>query len=289
MFSSIFLPITLALIMFGVGMSIRFRDLKRMLRYPKAMFIGLLCQMLVFPALAFGLAWLAGEFLGMPTGVQAGLVLVAICPGGTTANLVTYLIRSNVALAIILTAANSLLVLVTIPVLLKLNIETFIPGEQVGADLPAGEIVAELLLLVILPSIIGVSLRHYRPTWYEVLDKYMRYLLPAMMGVAFLGVMFLDKGGAGVNWSSVPPLLGLGLVLNIAGIAMGHFLSGWMGLKKSNQLTIAIQVGLQNIGLALQIAENMLGDQTMAEVAVIYGSFTFFSTLGGAWLLKKST
>jgi BASS family bile acid:Na+ symporter len=284
MFSDYFLPATLAIIMFGLGLTLTVKDFKRLLHYPKALFVGLICQMVLFPLLAFTMAWGIGELFGLAATVQVGLVLVTICPGGSTSNLVDYLLRANVALGVSLTSVNSFLTLFTIPFFLNLAFNLFM-GETQYIDLPFWDTVRRILLLVILPTAVGMVLRAKWPAFALKAERPFSWGGTGLLALAFLGVLFLDEGGQqemgtpSLTFMTVLPLVLMGLILNSGGMSLGYFTGQATGLGPRNRLTIAVEVGLQNISLALVIAAEQLNEPKMAEVAVIYGSFTFITTL----------
>ncbi|MEZ5070565.1 MAG: bile acid:sodium symporter [Bacteroidales bacterium] len=118
LFSEIFLPVTLAVITLGMGLSLTTRDFRRIFAQPKAVIIGLCCQMILLP----GIAFLIARSVHIDPLYSVGLMIIAACPGGATSNLITYILRGNVALSISMTAINSLITLITIPVIVTLSL-----------------------------------------------------------------------------------------------------------------------------------------------------------------------
>ena len=121
-FADIFLPVTIAIITLGLGLSLTFSDLGNVFYYPKGLIVGLLCQLILLPVIAFSIAGVTG--LGSELAV--GLVLISVCPGGATSNLINYLVRNNVALTISLTATNSLITIFTIPLITQIALNIFL-------------------------------------------------------------------------------------------------------------------------------------------------------------------
>ena len=124
--TSIFLPLALGIIMLGLGLSLTLDDFKRVVLYPKAILIGLVCQMILLPTICFVIALT----FGLPPELAVGLMLLAASPGGATANLYSHLSKGDVALNISLTAVNSLLTLFTLPFIVNFSIGYFLEVKQ---------------------------------------------------------------------------------------------------------------------------------------------------------------
>lgn len=269
--------------MAGMGLSLRVEDFRNLFRHPKDVIVGLVAQMLVLPAIAFGLASIGG----FRPEIAVGFVLISACPGGSSSNLINYLLKANVPLSISLTALNGLLTTITIPLVVNLGMTVFM-GQTKQISLPFGETMASIGLVVIVPVIIGMLIRHFATRFADQLEKPLRYILPALLLLAYLGVMFFDKKDpAQPSILSYAYLLPIAIALNILSMTAGFFLGRITRLPKSSQTTIAVEVGLQNSALAIFIASTLLGNREMAMVAVVYGAFTFFSTAGLAYLLNR--
>lgn len=281
-FSHIFLPIVLAVIMLGMGLSLTFSDFKRVLQYPKGILIGLFCQLVLLPSIAFGIARVSG----LPPAMQVGLVLIASCPGGISSGLLTHLFRGNVALSISLTSLNSLITLLTIPAMVNLGLLLFM-GEQQRVWLPVGRTAFEIFVLTVLPAMVGVLIRRRYIEWSVWLEKPLRYIMPILLMLAFLGVMFLEEKG---NWNSVSEFVRItpfALLLNFLGMTCTFVITKLANFEKSIQLTLPIEAGLHNSSLAIFIASAVLNDPQIAMVGVSYGSITFFSTALFSWIIYK--
>lgn len=282
LFSDYILPVILAIIMFGVGSSLEVKDFKRIVQHPKTILTGLAGQMLLLPALAFGIAALSP----LPPLIKAGLVLIAACPGGTASNLITYLLRGKVALSVSMTAVNSFLILLTVPLLVRLGLQVF-AGEQAQIHFPIGNTILKIFLTTLLPVCLGIFFRRKYRRKAEGLQHIFRWLLPALLAAAFAGVLFIDEGKETVSWQEFTRFFPYALALNISAMLAAFFLTRIILPQPRSWYTIAIEVGLQNSGLALFVASTLLDYKEMAVVAVVYGSFSFFSTAGTAWLLKR--
>jgi len=282
LFSEYFLPITLAIITLGMGLSLTDRDFRNIFVQPKAVITGLCCQMILLPLIAF----LIARSIQINPLFKVGLMIIAACPGGATSNLITYLLRGNVALSISMTAINSLITLVTIPVVVTLSLKLFIHQES-AIHLNVSETILKVFLITILPAFIGTRIRKWRSEFADHLERPLRIVMPVLLLVIYLGVIFLDRGSEPATWNDFITIFPYAILLNVTAMLAGLVVARSLRLGVKNQYTIAIEVGLQNSGLAIVVAVTLLGSQAMALVPVVYGSFTFFSTLLFGWIVKK--
>jgi len=281
-FSELLLPITLVLITLGLGLSIRLEDLKNLVKDPKNITVGLLSQLILLPLIAFSIAWI---FAPNPL-YAVGLILIAVCPGGATSNLVTFMINGNVALSVSLTAVNGIITIYTIPIFTRLALNIFL-GQDSDIDFSLWEAVVRITLITVLPAASGVLIRNWWPQMALKMEKPLRYVLPVLLFMVYAGVLFLEDGGSSPQPQDYFQVLPLALLLNFLAISAGFFFPAFFGIGKRNRYTIAIEVGLQNSTLALLIALSMLGNPTISLVPVVYGSFSFFTTWGLGYVAKR--
>jgi BASS family bile acid:Na+ symporter len=282
LFSEIFLPVTLAIITLGMGLSLTQKDFRNIFVQPKAVIVGLSCQMILLPLIAFGIA----SLFRMDPFFKVGLMIIAACPGGATSNLITYLLRGNVALSISMTALNSLITLITIPIIVTLALGAFV-HQDASIHLRVGQTIINVFLITIVPAYVGTRIRKWKPGFADGLERPLRIILPLLLLVIYAGVIFLNGEEESAGKMEFIRLFPLALLLNIVAMVTGFLVSRSLRLKVINQFTITIEVGLQNSALAIFVAATLLGNNTMAMVPVVYGSFTFFTTLGFGWLVKK--
>ncbi len=281
-FSNYFLPVTLGIITLGMGLSLTDRDFSNIFIRPKGFITGLCCQIVLLPVIAF----LIARFVPMDPLFKVGLMIIAACPGGATSNLVTYLLRGNVALSISMTASNSLITLITIPVVVTLSLTLFI-HQDAAFKLDVADTLLNIFLITILPAFIGTRIRKWRPVTADRLERPLRIVMPLLLLLIYLGVIFIDQGQESITRSDFISLFPYALLLNFAAMATGWIVARLMKLRVLDQFTITIEVGLQNSGLAIVVAVTLLDSHMMGLVPVVYGSFTFFSTLFFGWLVKK--
>lgn len=281
-FSGYFLPVTLAIITLGMGLSITHRDFKNVFFRPRAVLVGICCQILLLPLIAFGVAM----FTNIDPYFKVGLIIIAACPGGATSNLVTYLLNGNVALSISMTALNSIITLVSIPVNVSLALMVFLHTEA-EIKLDVWDTILKVFLLTIVPAYIGVTIRHRKSAFAERLNRPLKVILPLILLVVYLGVLFIDEGSETATPRDFFNLMPYALLLNALSMFLGWQIAYLTKLKRVDRYTIAIEVGLQNSALAIFVASTLLGNREMALVAVVYGSFTFFSTAFFGWGIKR--
>ena len=280
--SSYLFSIAIALVMLVIGLSIRFQDFKRVYTQPKALISGLVLQMLVLPAVAFiiALIW------PLKPVHQMGLVLIAACPGGTTSNLLSYLLKGRVALSVSLTSFNSFLILFTIPAILNLA-GSFFKVSSSEVSLSLWETLRTLLVTVIIPVSIGILINQYFRKLADKLQQIIRILLVAglVTGLAY----FVFQSANGNNWFSSFQWLIFwpALALNISTIFIGWITGRFIGISKTGSYTIAIEMGLQNSALAIFIAGELIGNSSMTLVATLYVGFSFVSTAIFILIIKK--
>jgi BASS family bile acid:Na+ symporter len=273
-FSTYLLRISIGLIMFGMGLNLTVNDFRNIVLHPRALVVGLLAQMVWLPLLAFIIIFI----FPVSDEIKVGLFLVAICPGGATSNLLNFLLNGNLALCVSLTSVNSLITQFSIPVLLNLILGFYL-GSSADIHLPFWESVMHILLITALPVIVGIFVRNRWEAWAQKMRTPFKYILPVFMGIALIGAIFLEKKDpisiTTQDWLWVFPIT---LLLNVGGMLGGAFFSRLASLDKRTQMTIGIEVGLQNTTLAIVIALSFLKSPFIAVPAAMYALFTFFTT-----------
>jgi len=266
----------LATIMFGVGLSINFNDLRQIYRSPKAFVLGLISQMILLPLIVF----LIVGFTDLPPVIKVGFIILSACPGGTTSGFVTVLFRGNVALSVSLITVNSLITLLTIPLLVNIALTVF-TGRHSPFELPLVQTFLQIFFVTLLPAFSGVLLRYYRE---KIADKIQRPVRTAMI-ILFAGVYTLiafadeSKGGSGITAADLWSILPYAVIINLAGFAAGMAMGlfGKTGIRTS--WTIGIEVALQNTTLALLVAGTLIQSNEMVKPALVYALFSFWTAL----------
>lgn len=265
--TQLFLPLALAVIMFGMGLSLRFDDFKRILIYPKAVAIGLTNQLLLLPLMAFGLI----RLFGLQTELAVGLMILAACPGGATSNLITHLAKGDSALSITLTAFSSLIAVFTIPFLVNFAILYFIPSGE-SQPLNVFGTVISVIFITIIPVIIGMMVLKKSPQLAQKWDAPFRKISAIFFVIILLAAILKERENLIEYFAEAGPVA---LTLNLATLGLGYFSGKIFGLSKKQSITIAIESGIQNGTLGITIAATLLMNSTMTIPSAIYGMLMF--------------
>lgn len=238
--------------------------------------------MMLLPLIAFILVFITD----LPPIVKVGFILISACPGGSASNLVAHLLRGNVALCISLTAVNSLLILITLPLIVNLGLTLFL-GHTEEIQLPLLDTILKIFYTTLVPTFAGVYIRHKNMRLANRLEKPFRFIMTILLFMVFGALILFEERNTGQGVSKYGYLFPYAIALNFTAMLVGYIFSRKMGLDNRNNYTISIQVGLQNSALAIYVASSLLGHREMSMVAVIYSSFTFFSTLFFGFLAKR--
>ena len=278
-FATVALPLALGVIMFGLGLDLTPGDFARVARQPKAAGVALACQLLLLPALCFALVLL----FRLPPILAVGMMLLAASPGGTTANLYSHLFRGDVALNISLTAINSVIAVVTLPVITNLAIAFFQPGDlSVGLQFKK---TLEVFLIVLAPVALGMTVRALKPGFAEAMDKPVR--------IASVAILALVIAGAAVNSfdllaSNFALLGGISVAFCGLSLAVGYIVPRLLRIDQPQAVASAFEVGIHNATLAIVVAQAVLGRPDMSLPAAVYGVLMFpVAALFGLWITRR--
>ncbi|XHX79850.1 MAG: bile acid:sodium symporter family protein [Stenomitos frigidus ULC029] len=272
LFTAVLLPLALAIVMLGMGLSLVPEDFKRITRYPKAVAVGTVCQVLLLPLLGT----LITLVVPMQPAIAVGLIVLAVCPGGPSSNLVTYLAKGDVALSVTLTAVSSIVTVFTIPLFTNLALQYFL-RDSAAITLPIGSTILQIFLITLLPIAIGMAMRHQFPDTARRLEKQMSRLAVGLL--ALIIVLLLIREG-----SKLPGFLvqvGIGVVLlNLLATLVGFLAGKLFRLPLAQQICIAIEVGIQNGTLAIAITAGLLNNPDMAVPAAVYSLLMYVTGFG---------
>ena len=276
--TNLLLPLALGVIMLGLGMGLTLEDFRRVARYPRAVITGLLLQVMLLPAGAFALALL----FGLPPELAVGLMLLAASPGGATANIYSHLARGDVALNITLTAINSLLCLVTLPLILNLSLEYFLgAGQYVPPPLRK---VVEVAVIIVLPVVIGMLLRARAPRFTAKLEKPLRLLSVLVLALLVVGAVLQERETLVAFFAVV----GLAcLSFNLISMGVGYLAPLALKLPRRQAIAIAMEIGIHNGTLAIFIALNVLDNPRISVPAAVYSLLMFLTAAVFAFVLNR--
>jgi BASS family bile acid:Na+ symporter len=277
------LGVMMMIIMLGMGSSMTYRDFLLAFRKPKGILVGLLSQYMVMPFLGYLLAVL----LGLPPAMAAGLILIACMPGGTTSNIFTYFSKGVLALSIMMTTVSTLVAVVTVPLLLQfygglagLSGDYVIPPENV----------AQVLVVLLVPTILGMGLRKLNANIGATIE-----MIGSLLGVAV--ILFLIASWVPRNYQMLldtdllvfAAAIGIGLL----GMLLGYWLARALGQDTNRSRTISLETGIQNGPLAaLIITLTFTGtmQQEILFIPILYSLFIVItSSLITVWYRRSST
>jgi|UniRef100_UPI0040493FE1 bile acid:Na+ symporter, BASS family len=265
--TELFLPFSLAVIMFGMGLSLRLEDFKRILIYPKAVGIGLLNQLILLPVVAFGIA----KAFQLPPELAVGLMILAVCPGGATSNLITHLAKGDAALSITLTAFSSVITVVSIPFLVNFSIGYFIPGGE-AQQLEVVGTVLSVLFITLIPVALGMITLAKAPALAQKWDKPFRKISTVFFVIIVLAAILKERENLVQYFIEAGPAA---LALNLSTLAISFAMAKWARLPFRQGLTIAIESGIQNGTLGITIAATLLVNSVMSIPSAIYSLLMF--------------
>lgn len=260
------LPVALGVIMFGLGLDLTPGDFARIGKRPKAVAVALACQLLLLPAVCFGLVLL----FRLPPVLAVGMMLLAASPGGTTANLYSHLFRGDVALNISLTAINSIIAVLTLPVIVNLSIAWFQPGDMtVGLQLKK---TIEVFMIVLAPVCLGMLVRGLRPGFARAMDKPVRLASVVILTLVIAGAVVSNFA---VLKDDFIALAGIVVSFCILSLGIGFIVPRLLRINREQAIASAFEVGLHNATLAIVIAQSVLMVPDMSLPAAVYGVLMF--------------
>ena len=278
--TTVFLPLALFIIMLGMGLGLTLKDFQRIWIEPKAMILGLIAQLIMLPVVGFVLA----SVFPLSPELAVGVMILAACPGGPTSNMITYLVRGNVALSISLTAISSLITIVTIPLVVNLSMQQFL-GEAVTLRLSFLTTVIQIAVITLIPVSLGMMLHRYAPGFAARVEGWVKWLSLFFLALIIVGLLAKERANVAnfflqVGWVT--------LSLNIVTMALGFAIATLTRLNARSAKSITVEVGIQNGTLAIAIASGptFLNNSTMAIPAAIYALIMFATSGVFAWLIQ---
>ena len=273
------LPAALAVVMLGLGLSLTIGDFGRVARRPVAVVAALVTQLVVLPLICFGLVIAAG----LDPLLAVGTMLLAASPGGTTANLFSHLFRGDVALNITLTAVNSVIAVVTLPVVVNLSLAYFRPVVEGGLGLDLSK-TAQVFAVVLVPVVIGMLIRRASPTFADRADRPVRILSAVVLVVVIVGALLGERENLGEY------LAAIGLVavaFCLISLTLGYLVPRLLRVGHPQAVASAFEVGIHNSTLAIAVAVSVLQTERLAVPAAVYGVLMFPLAVGAGALLRR--
>lgn len=267
--TAVFLPLALAFIMLGMGLSLTLKDFKNIFVYPKAMILGLTNQLILLPIFGYALI----QLFGLTGALAVGVMILAACPGGATSNLISHLSKGDTALSISLTAVSSLVTIVSIPIIVNFAISHF--GEEGSITLPVMENIVQIAGVTVVPVSIGMLLNKKFPKLSVKADKPVRIASAVFFALILFAAILKERANLVEFFILSGPIT---LMLNLLTLTVGFFLARVFLLSKRQSITIAIESGIQNGTLGIMIAATLLKNSEMTIPVAIYSLIMFMTS-----------
>lgn len=276
--TDIFLPVALGIIMLGLGLSLTLGDFKRVARYPKAVTVALICQMVLLPVVCFFIV----KMSGLTPALGVGLMLLAASPGGPTANLYSHLSKGDVALNISLTAVNSVLTLFTLPLIVNFSLGYFMDSDQY-VPMQFKKVI-EVFAIVLVPVALGMLIKSRLPKFAAKMEKPVKIASALVLVIIIISITIREKQLL-MDYSGI---LGLPvLVFNVVSMAVGYYVPRLVNIEKRQAIAIGMEIGIHNGTLAIYIALSVVGNSAMSVPPAIYSLLMFFTAaVFGFWVSR---
>ena len=273
-------PISLALIMLALGMGLTIQDFTRVIKQPGDFIVGLICQLVFLPIIAFALVFI----LDVPVELAVGLMIIAAAPGGVTSNILTKFANGDVALSISLTAIISLLSILTVPFIIFKSIDLLNASANTNEISMIG-ISIKMFLVVTLPVILGMIIRRFANNFVSSNEKIIQTISLILFLIVLFGAIIQERSNI------IPYLMKAGTItvlLNIIMMLIGFYVGKFFATGIKQRKCISLECGLQNGTLAIFVATQIFNDVTYIIPAAIYSLIMFATSLIFVFLIKKT-
>jgi len=275
---AIILGASLFIIMLGMGLSLTTDDFKRVIKFPKAVILGLSNQLILLPIIGFTLV----SIFPLEPEIAIGIMILAACPGGATSNLIAHLAKGDTALSVTLTAVSSVITIITIPFIINFAMVQFLSeGQMITMDIP--KTIAQLMIIIIVPISLGMIIKKYANEFAMKMDKPVKIASAVVLGLVIIGIIIKEKTNV------IPYFQQAGLValsLNVVTMTIGYITSRIAKLPVKQAVSISIESGIQNGTLAITIATITLANTQFAIAGAIYSLIMLFT--GTVFVLARS-
>ncbi|NIJ44237.1 BASS family bile acid:Na+ symporter [Wenyingzhuangia heitensis] len=276
----VFLPLSLSIIMLGMGMSLTLKDFTLIFKQPKAVLIGLFNQIILLPLLAFILA-LA---FNLSDTLAVGLIILAACPGGATSNIITQVCNGNLALSVTLTAVTSFTGILSIHLLTSFALAYFNTQTESNIQLPITHTIFQITTITIIPISLGMIILKYKPTFASKMIKPMKIASTIIFALILIGLIASNFEKV----SSALKAVGLvTLVLNLSIIGFGFLIPKLFNLEDKDSISVGVDGGIQNATLGIVVATTVLNNIEMAIPTAAYSIWMYITGALLMWIINK--
>ena len=266
---AIILAVCLFIIMFGMGLSLTLADFKRIIQRPKAILIGLLNQVVLLPIIGY----LILMFFDVRPEIAVGIMILAAAPGGPTSNLISHLAKGDTALSVSLTAFSSLITIISLPFIVQFALVEFM-GKDQSVQLNIPEIIAQLMVITVIPVALGMLINNKKETFARKMDKPVKIASGVVLALVIVGLIVKEKAKIGGYFADAGMVA---LLLNIATMLVGFFTAKILKLNRAESVSISIESGIQNGTLAIAVATGVLANTEFAIAPSIYSLLMFLT------------
>ncbi|MCI5055310.1 MAG: bile acid:sodium symporter family protein [Flavobacteriales bacterium] len=269
--TDVFLPLALAIIMLGMGLSLTIDDFKRVVKFPKAVAIGLVNQLLILPFFGF----LIAKGFQLEQEFAVGIMILVACPGGVTSNLLSHLSKGDTALSVTLTAISSLVTIFTVPFIINFGLDYFMAsGQQI--QLPIAKTMATIFGITLLPISIGMIIRSKSLSFADKMERPVKIASTIFLVIIIAGAIAKNKEVFTNDFITIIVLSTF--TLNVLTMVFGFFTSKVFKLNLPQSITISLETGVQNGTTAIFIAATLLANSAMSIPPAIYSLVMFFTS-----------
>ena len=272
-------PIALALIMLGLGLGLTIRDFTRIIVQPRDFFVGIVCQLILLPIIAFILI----KTFNTPIELALGVMIIAAAPGGVTSNILTKFAGGDVALSISLTAIISLISIFSVPFIVFKSAD-FLQASYISKDISMLGISLKMFLVVTLPVLIGMLIRRFATNFITSKTKIIQKISIILFAIVFLAIWIEE-------WNNVTSFLvragTITLTLNVIMMVVGYYVAKILASGIEQRKCISLECGLQNGTLAVFVSTQLFDDIVYLVPTAAYALIMFITSLAFVYLIKK--
>ena len=277
--TDIFLPLALAFIMFSLGLGLTGADFTRVAKQPKDFFVGLICQIILLPIIAFILV----KLWPISPELAVGVMIIAAAPGGVTSNILTSFAKGDVALSISLTAITSLLSVITVPFIVITSLG-LLGSENISKDFSLIGMAISMFLIVVVPTLIGIIFRKFLRDMIIKLEPISKKISLVLFIIVLLGAILAEKDNIFSYFADAGLIT---LLLNIIMMTLAFFVAQLLGTGIEQKKCISIECGLQNGTLAIFVGTALFGGGVYIVPAATYSLIMFLTSLIFVFIVRK--
>ena len=273
-------PLALAFIMLGLGLGLSIKDFTRVIKTPKNFLIGIVCQLILLPIVAY----IITIILRLPIEIALGLMIIAAAPGGVTSNVLTKFANGDVALSISLTAVGSLISIISVPFIVFTSAE-MLGVTNISKDITLTGIAIKMALVVTVPVIIGMTIRSFAENFVNSKIKIINNITSLLFVIVFVAIYVEERANI-LNYLSQAGTAVL--TLNIVMMVLAFFIAKCCATGISQRKCIALECGLQNGTLAVFVATQLFDDVVYLAPTAAYALVMYITGFIFIYVLRKS-